>query len=278
MQTNLKKNKTFFDRVLQIIDYKKIKSVNEFALNYLNYDAPQKINRLKKENSKPSYDILLDIVNKFEEINPKWLLTGKGEMLRQDTPCQSSQHHIIDIEGGKLNTLLACTKACAGFGSFLDEPERLSELPAMALPNAPLGLNVAFQIAGDSMFPTINHMDYVAGNKLNSINEIQENLVHIVVDKELGVLCKRVQVCPKGFKLISDNPQHKVIYRKHDYILGFFKAFMKLSENFIRSDIFDRMDKLQTSVSRLETTLTKQIVHKKPKNTHFKELETSDSN
>jgi phage repressor protein C with HTH and peptisase S24 domain len=82
METSLNKNQTFFDRILQIIEFKGINSVNEFAINYLKYDAPQKINRLKKEGANPSYEIILDIVNKFEDINPQWLLTGEGEMTK----------------------------------------------------------------------------------------------------------------------------------------------------------------------------------------------------
>lgn len=82
MQTSFKENNSFFARIMQIIDYKHIKSVNDFAINWLGYDAPQKINRLKDQKNKPSYEIILDIVNKFEEINPEWILTGKGDMLK----------------------------------------------------------------------------------------------------------------------------------------------------------------------------------------------------
>lgn len=82
MQTSLKENSEFFERIIQIIDYKGIKNVNIFATKYLGYDAPQKINRLKKPENNPSFEILSDIVNKFEEIDANWLLTGKGEMIK----------------------------------------------------------------------------------------------------------------------------------------------------------------------------------------------------
>lgn len=65
----MKENSNFFERILQIIDYYNIKSVNSFAIDYLGYPASEKINRLKKGNSKPSYDIIVDITNKFEDIN-----------------------------------------------------------------------------------------------------------------------------------------------------------------------------------------------------------------
>ncbi len=73
----------FYKRISQISEYKGFNSVNKFALDGLNYASSEKINRLKKENASPSIEIIIDITNKFEEINPEWLLTGSGEMLRE---------------------------------------------------------------------------------------------------------------------------------------------------------------------------------------------------
>lgn len=72
----------FFERIQKIIDYYGIKSVNSFAKDYLKYKSSEKINRLKGENTLPSFEILRDISIMFEEISPDWLLTGRGEMLR----------------------------------------------------------------------------------------------------------------------------------------------------------------------------------------------------
>ncbi|MDR1343339.1 MAG: helix-turn-helix domain-containing protein [Prevotellaceae bacterium] len=85
MQEKTEKKSIFFERISQIIDFYRIKNVKSFACDYLGYESSQKINRLKGENTSPSYEILNDISNKFENINPEWLLTGRGEMLRQTT-------------------------------------------------------------------------------------------------------------------------------------------------------------------------------------------------
>jgi hypothetical protein len=82
MQEKNEKISIFFERILQIANYYGIKSINIFAKKYLGYDSSEKINRLKKENTSPSFEILNDISNKFENINPGWLLTGNGEMLK----------------------------------------------------------------------------------------------------------------------------------------------------------------------------------------------------
>jgi hypothetical protein len=72
----------FYIRLTQLAQIKGFKSINKFALNGLNYSSSEKLNRLKKEKTNPSVEILLDISNKFEDINIDWLLTGKGEMLK----------------------------------------------------------------------------------------------------------------------------------------------------------------------------------------------------
>ena len=72
----------FYNRLSQLSEIKGFKSINKFALDGLNYLSSEKLNRLKKENTNPSVEILIDISNKFEDVNIEWLLTGRGEMLR----------------------------------------------------------------------------------------------------------------------------------------------------------------------------------------------------
>lgn len=85
MQTHLNKISKYFERIMQIADYYGYKNPNDFAKNALNYSSPEKINRLKNENNKPSIDILIDISNKFEEISMDWLLKGNGKMIKDDS-------------------------------------------------------------------------------------------------------------------------------------------------------------------------------------------------
>ena len=72
------KNSTIFDRIIVIVEKKGFKNVAELA-EKLGYASPQKIYRLKQEeNSKPSYDIIRDFSNKFEDLNLRWFVTGEG--------------------------------------------------------------------------------------------------------------------------------------------------------------------------------------------------------
>lgn len=89
MQTKLNNYSIFFERLLQIIDYYNIKSINSFAKDYLKYDSSEKINRLKDKNKLPSIKIIEDISNTFENINIDWLVTGRGQMLRNSETKES---------------------------------------------------------------------------------------------------------------------------------------------------------------------------------------------
>ncbi|ADQ79240.1 hypothetical protein Palpr_1092 [Paludibacter propionicigenes WB4] len=94
----MKKNTNLFERICQIIDLYDIKSVNSFAIDYLEYNSSEKINRLKKENTNPSYEILCDIANKFESIDMNWLLLGEGNMEKNNNvPAQEDNKQIDEI-------------------------------------------------------------------------------------------------------------------------------------------------------------------------------------
>jgi hypothetical protein len=75
----MKNEHGFFERILQIAEYHGYKNGNDFARNGLGYASSEKINRLRDKNNKPSVDILLDIANKFDDINLHWLITGIGD-------------------------------------------------------------------------------------------------------------------------------------------------------------------------------------------------------
>lgn len=104
MQTYLNKKNTFFERILFLIDYYGIKNINSLAKDYLNYNSSEKINRLKKDNTFPSYEILIDISNKFEEVDLNWLLTGKGEMLLKSNSLNEKKAE-VSIQNDERNNL-----------------------------------------------------------------------------------------------------------------------------------------------------------------------------
>jgi len=115
IQTYMDKKTTIFERILQIIEYYNIKSVNSFAKEHLGYDSSEKIARLKDENKRPSVDILEDISNKFVEIDLNWLITGSGSMRKnvQNTYKNVNETNTkVGEQGIQYNTLNDYAEIC----------------------------------------------------------------------------------------------------------------------------------------------------------------------
>lgn len=67
------------ERILEIADYKRIskeKFIENFGMTYGNFKGKQKLTSLNS-------DFLDKILSEIPEINAEWLLTGKGEMLKE---------------------------------------------------------------------------------------------------------------------------------------------------------------------------------------------------
>ncbi|MFV0248873.1 MAG: S24 family peptidase [Tenacibaculum sp.] len=243
-----KKNTDISERVSQVINYFNV-TKNDFAKN-LGYTRSQSVYDIVNGKSKPSFDFFNRLYNTdySETINSEWLLTGKGKMLKQSSNiinqerlqvgCGKLVHsksftNIIKINPqAKANTVIADVKALTGFNDLISNPKKLEELPAISLPNAPNGLNIAFQIEGDSMHPTVRHLDFVAANQLYDAIEIKEGYTYIIVDKDDGVLCKRLYKEGSKYKLVSDNLSYPPYLRSRSDIKVFFRCFMRLSTDF----------------------------------------------
>ncbi|MEI2759010.1 MAG: XRE family transcriptional regulator [Bacteroidia bacterium] len=162
---------------------------------------------------------------------------------------------IIELNpSAKANCFISDQKASAGFGRLIENPKLIEQLPAITLPNAPHGLNIAFQITGDSMHPTVRHLDYVSGNQINDVKDIRNGYTYVLVDKDDGIIYKRIYKERAGIRIVSDNPDYPPYMRETDSILAYFKAFCRLSFDFrpYYDDIRKDLHQLQKDVDWLK--------------------------
>jgi len=57
------------------------------------------LSNIKKRKNNPSYDLLLSILNNYKVLNAEWLITGKGEMLKNSEKIEYTLEHNPRIEG-----------------------------------------------------------------------------------------------------------------------------------------------------------------------------------
>lgn len=210
------KNSNIFERIMQIIDYYDIKSINEFAVNHLGYKSSQKINRLKEENNSPSFEILNDISNKFEKINPGWLLTGRGQMINEDQADVSPIYHAkVDVKKEDLQNIpLYDMKAAAGL-KMLFAGGKQNIVDTMHIPNLSK-VDGAMFITGDSMYPLLKSGDIVVFKQIHNLEYLHLGDIYILayeIDGDEYVVVKYVNESEKDghVKLVSYNEHYPPI-------------------------------------------------------------------
>lgn len=110
--------------------------------------------------------------------------------------------------GGRANITLVPQRAMAGYALESQADGFLDDLPKFSIPNMD-GSLVAFEINGDSMYPTITNGDIVVCEPLDNDDPLRDNTVYVVVTDV--VVAKRIQQIrgegdsPAQLRLISDN-------------------------------------------------------------------------
>lgn len=224
-------------RIKQYIDYKGITNQNfEKQIGFSNGAFASQL----KNNRTIGVDKLENILIAFPELNPEWLLTGNGEMIKTkskenvpinlgdkigdklgDKPNVKKRYAIelaekptnTGIEANNLDNAgipLIPIDAMAGFGTGAVQVMHYDTSKYVVPEFAELNVDFMIRVKGSSMVPKYNSGDLVACKKL-VITDIffQWNKVY-VLDTEQGALIKRVK---KGSRdnyilLISDNKNY----------------------------------------------------------------------
>ena len=139
----------------------------------------------------------------YPEINPEWLLTGKGSMLRE-APSQS--HEYSDSTGIPLIPI----DAIADWGEediqVMDYETKRYVVPEFD----ELKVDFMIRIKGNSMYPSFTNGDLVACKKLPTDTFLQWHKVY-VLDTIQGAMIKRLHPSDKEDHIlcVSDNESFK---------------------------------------------------------------------
>jgi repressor LexA len=195
------------ERVLKIIDYQGLNNSSfEKKISVSNGYIAKQMNR----NADLGEGVLLKILENSPDINPEWLLTGKGPMLK--VPKNVIDEIVSSPENKRKSIPMLPFDAFAGFGDAnkagikFDEIEERYDVPLF------YNLKVDFMInvRGSSMYPKYSSGDVVACRMVNELLFIQWNKIYVIDSISQGIIMKRLKKSDKEGAVIckSDNTEY----------------------------------------------------------------------
>ncbi|MBL0234882.1 MAG: LexA family transcriptional regulator [Chitinophagaceae bacterium] len=158
----------------------------------------------EEERAEPRIDVLEIVCDIFkltlDDLLRKDLSDNKGNYL--------AKRRALKMAGGRTDIAFVPVKAAAGYLAGYADPEFVDELNTFTLPMLTGGNYRAFEIIGDSMLPTPSG-SVIVGEKVDSIDEVKNDVPCIVVSRNEGIVYKRIQKNGRQknkLTLVSDNP------------------------------------------------------------------------
>ena len=186
---------------------------------------------LGERKSKPSYDVLLNIVNaKALNISAEWLLNGEGDMLTQKKEAPKTSSADTTKKNGYITYLLPMSAMGGSLTGFAEPGVLLQTCEAVVSPIE--NIDFAITVYGDSMAP-----EYPSGSRI-LIKKINPNLFIdwgkvYVLDTPNGVIVKEVHESNReGYvscHSINPDPKFKPFDVLMDEVFGMYRVLMCLS-------------------------------------------------
>jgi len=200
MQINSNKNEKITERILLYLEFKgisKYKFSRDLGVSNGFLDKKREIGTDKYAN----------ILEYFPDIDPEWLLTGKGKMLRTDinNVCESKVPHIAKKDKDGIPLIPASAMA----GMFTGDIQVLEHDCDRYIVPVFRGADFLISVKGSSMYPKYNSGDIVACKKLPLDTFFQWNKVY-VLDTDQGPLIKRIKhgSSEDSLLIVSDNEKY----------------------------------------------------------------------
>ncbi|XLS28427.1 XRE family transcriptional regulator [Flavobacteriaceae bacterium M23B6Z8] len=156
---------------------------------------------IERGKSKISGKVVMELLKQFK-VNPMWLY-GESNQRYIQTLQNVSPRVVSATSEGDENLIMVNVKAAAGYPSNLQDVDWFENLPAFNLP-LPQFRNATyrgFEVEGDSMLPSLLPGEWVLGKAVNSIDEVGNGAIAVVVTKDT-VVVKKVQKLKDPSKLI----------------------------------------------------------------------------
>jgi len=164
------------ERILQILEYKHL--VKEIFFSKIGMTSANFRGNAKK--SPLNSNAIENILSEFPEINPEWLLTGKGEMLKSDESLKPVAHIFKEdaFQGG--SPFYEDLPVSAGKQDAISN----SEHPTGYIKIPGITPYAYFPVIGCSFLPRIYPGDIIGVNKIISWEKVDPDKIYLIVTHE----------------------------------------------------------------------------------------------
>ena len=156
---------------------------------------------LKMHVAPPSPTILYDEPATYTHVPPGLKASNKKNIAPPTAPptpeigvtAMYLTPQVITVDNaGNENILHVSIKAAAGYLRGFGDAEYMGTLPSFRLPGLANGTYRSFEVAGDSMYPTLKNGQMVIGRWVEKLDYIRDDRVHILITKTQGIIIKRL--------------------------------------------------------------------------------------
>lgn len=217
-----------------------------------------------RKRTKPGYDVLMSIINEFE-INPDYLFGKDDQMIRTETAkaqTYSGMPQVVAVNpSGNENVVYVPIKARAGYLNGYGDTEYIEKLPTFSMPHLTNGTYRCFEVYGNSMVHTFFDGDLVFGKYVESLDDIKDGRIYVIVSKNEGIVLKRVinRIEERG-KLILKSDNKNGNYPTYtidaDEIMEVWYVTMFASKQMPEPvDVYDRLHELESQLVELREAM-----------------------
>lgn len=182
------------------------------------------ISNIRSGKTKPSYDFIEKLLNKYEVLDAGWLITGDGKMIKsQDEQTNKNNYYSVkqitknDVLKDHQQIPLYNIHAQAGIVSIISNSPGKDTIPMdyIRIPNLPK-CDGAIPMTGDSMYPLLKAGDILIFKEVNDPGNIIYGEMYILAIAHNGddfLLTKYIQKSGKNgwISLISENKHHQPV-------------------------------------------------------------------
>lgn len=224
----------------RLSEYIENKGISLYAFENTLAVSRGSISKAIKENKSIGSNVLENILSKFLDINPVWLMTGKGDMTFQNPTeevVRPDQTFILKSDSKReiQRIPLYDTQAAASILPTFNGKQNIIDY--ITIPNMP-ACDGALPITGDSMYPLLRSGDIVMYKVVKDLSDgIYWGEMYLVYLNDNGddmTLVKYVQKSDKGedyIKLVSQNQHHapKDVKLKKVKAMALVKASIRIN-------------------------------------------------